>query len=152
MSIWEVAGASAALYVLIMICLRLLGKKGLGEISIPDLVLIILIGEALGSLIPQENAFISAIVCIVTLGIINFALERAVFYSKSFRKVVEGEPVLLVRDGKVLRSNLKNEKMTMENLKEAIRSNGLTKIEEVKIAVLETDGEISIIENSKNKI
>ena len=149
MSLWEVAGASAALYILIMICLRLLGKKGLGEISIPDLVLIILIGEALGSLIPQENAFISAIVCIVTLGIINFALERGVFYSKKFRKVVEGEPVLIVKDGKALRSNMKEEMMTMENLKEAIRSNGLSGIEEVKIAVLETDGEISIIEKSE---
>lgn len=145
----EVAGASAALYILIMICLRLLGKKGLGEISIPDLVLIILIGEALGSLIPQENAFISAIVCIVTLGIINFALERAVFYSKSVRKAVDGEPVLLVKDGRVLKANMEKEKVTMGNLKEALRSNGLTKIEEVKIAVLETDGEISIIENSK---
>jgi len=132
-----------------MICLRLLGKKGLGEISIPDLVLIILIGEALGSLIPQENAFISAIVCIVTLGIINFALERAVFYSKSVRKAVDGEPVLLVKDGRVLKANMEKEKVTMGNLKEALRSNGLTKIEEVKIAVLETDGEISIIENSK---
>ena len=149
MNLWEVAGASAALYILIMLCLRLLGKKGLGEISIPDLVLIILIGEALGSLIPQENAFISAIVCIVTLGIINFALERAVFYSKKIRKVVEGEPVLIVKDGRVLKANMAKEKMTMENLKEAIRSNGLTKIEEVKIAVLETDGEISIIENTK---
>ena len=149
MSLWEVAGASAALYILIMICLRLLGKKGLGEISIPDLVLIILIGEALGSLIPQENAFISAIVCIVTLGIINFALERGVFYSKKFRKAVEGEPVLIVKDGKVLRSNMKKEMMTMENLKEAIRNNGLSGIEEVKIAVLETDGEISIIEKSE---
>lgn len=149
MILWEVAGASAALYILIMICLRLLGKKGLGEISIPDLVLIILIGEALGSLIPQENAFISAIVCIVTLGIINFALERGVFYSKKFRQLVEGEPVLIVKDGKVLRSNMKKEMMTMENLKEAIRSNGLNGIEEVKIAVLETDGEISIIEKSE---
>ena len=148
MSLWEVAGASAALYILIMICLRLLGKKGLGEISIPDLVLIILIGEALGSLIPQENAFISAIVCIVTLGIINFALERGVFYSKKFRKFVEGEPVLIVKDGRILRSNMKKEMMTMENLKETIRSNGLSGIEEVKIAVLETDGEISIIQKS----
>lgn len=146
MSLWEVAGASAALYILIMLCLRVLGKKGLGEISIPDLVLIILIGEALGSLIPQENAFISAIVCIVTLGLINFALERAVFRSKKIRDFVEGEPVLVVKDGVALKANMKKERMTMENLEEAIRSNGLSSIREVKIAVLETDGEISIIE------
>ncbi|MBL8017557.1 MAG: DUF421 domain-containing protein [Ignavibacteria bacterium] len=146
MSLWEVAGASAALYILIMLCLRVLGKKGLGEISIPDLVLIILIGEALGSLIPQENAFISAIVCIVTLGLINFALERAVFRSKKIRDFVEGEPVLVVKDGVALKANMKKERMTMENLEEAIRSNGLSSIREVKIAVLETDGEIIIIE------
>jgi len=149
LSLWEVAGASAALYILIMICLRLLGKKGLGEISIPDLVLIILVGEALGSLIPQENAFISAVVSIVTLGVINFILGRSVFYSKTFRKIVEGEPVLIVKDGRILKTNMKKEKLTMESLEEAIRSNGLNAIEEVKIAVLETDGEISIIEKSE---
>lgn len=149
MSLWEVAGGSAALYILIMVCLRVLGKKGLGEISIPDLVLIILIGEAIGSLIPQENAFLSAIVCIVTLGVINFAIERAVYRSKKIRDFVEGEPVLVVKDGIALRSNMKKEKMTMENLEEAIRSNGLISIREVKIAVLETDGEISIIPKEK---
>lgn len=149
MSLWEVAGGSAALYILIMVCLRVLGKKGLGEISIPDLVLIILIGEAIGSMIPQENAFLSAIVCIVTLGVINFAIERAVYRSKKIRDFVEGEPVLVVKDGIALRSNMKKEKMTMENLEEAIRSNGLISIREVKIAVLETDGEISIIPKEK---
>jgi len=149
LSLWEVAGGSAALYILIMVCLRVLGKKGLGEISIPDLVLIILIGEAIGSLIPQENAFLSAIVCIVTLGVINFAIERAVYRSKKIRDFVEGEPVLVVKDGIALRSNMKKEKMTMENLEEAIRSNGLISIREVKIAVLETDGEISIIPKEK---
>jgi len=149
LSLWEVAGGSAALYILIMVCLRVLGKKGLGEISIPDLVLIILIGEAIGSMIPQENAFLSAIVCIVTLGVINFAIERAVYRSKKIRDFVEGEPVLVVKDGIALRSNMKKEKMTMENLEEAIRSNGLISIREVKIAVLETDGEISIIPKEK---
>ena len=149
MSLWEVAGGSAALYILIMVCLRVLGKKGLGEISIPDLVLIILIGEAIGSMIPQENAFLSAIVCIVTLGVINFAIDRAVYRYKKIRDFVEGEPVLVVKDGIALRTNMKKEKMTMENLEEAIRSNGLISIREVKIAVLETDGEISIIPKEK---
>jgi uncharacterized membrane protein YcaP (DUF421 family) len=146
MNLLELAGASAALYILIMLCLRLLGKKGLGEISIPDLVLIILIGEALGSLIPDDNAFVSAIVCIITLGTINFLLEKSMFHSRKFRKLVEGEPVLLVRNGKPLKTNMKKELLTMENLKEALRTNGLKSLDEVDIAVLETDGEISIIE------
>ncbi|KXK48757.1 MAG: hypothetical protein UZ05_CHB002002001 [Chlorobi bacterium OLB5] len=67
MELLSVAGGSAALYLLIIICLRLLGKKGRAELSLEDLVLIILIGEAIGSLIPQENAFLSAVVCVLTL-------------------------------------------------------------------------------------
>lgn len=144
----DIAWQSAAIYLFVMVCLRVLGKKGLAELSVADLVLIILIGEALGSLIPQENAFVYAIVCIFTLAVMNYLLEIAVFKSKKIRKVIEGNPVVIVRNGKILKENLRREKLTIENLEEAVRSNGVKDISEVDIAVLETDGEISIIQKA----
>lgn len=144
----EISGGSAFLYILVIICLRMLGKKGIAELSIGDLVLIILIGEALGSLIPQENAFISAVACILTLSLMNFILGRASFRSKTIKKFLEGSPVILIKDGKLLKEKLKKEKLTLDEMMEAIRTNGIMDITQVDHAVLETDGKISIIKKS----
>lgn len=141
-----VAGGSAALYILIIACLRILGKKGLAELSLGDLVLIILIGEAIGSLIPQENAFISAVVCIVTLTFTNFVIEKLALKSKFMKRFLEGNPVVIVRNGRIYSQKMKKENLTREDLDEALRQNGIKDIKNVEKAVLETDGGISIIE------
>lgn len=142
----EVAGGSAALYILIIICLRLLGKKGLAEISLGDLVLIILIGEAMGSLIPQENAFISAVTCIVTLTIMNYLILNVAYKSKFLRKFLEGSPVVIVKNGRIFHKKMEEEKLTHDDLDEALREKGVKDIKDVEIAVLETDGGINIVE------
>ncbi|MBN8583746.1 MAG: DUF421 domain-containing protein [Ignavibacteria bacterium] len=141
-----VAGGSAALYILIIACLRILGKKGLAELSLGDLVLIILIGEAIGSLIPQENAFISAVVCIVTLTFTNFVIEKLALKSKFMKRFLEGNPVVIVRNGRIYSQKMKKENLTREDLDEALRQNGIKDIKNVEKAILETDGGISIIE------
>jgi len=144
-SLFTISVQSAVIYILIIACLRLLGKKGLAEISLGDLVLVILIGEAIGSIIPQDNGFESAVVCILSLSAVNFIISRTAFKFKFLQKILEGEPVIVIHDGKVLLQNMKKEKLTIENLKEALRSNGLEDFTDVKLAVLETDGEVSII-------
>lgn len=144
----EISGGSAFLYILVIICLRLLGKKGISELSMGDLVLIILIGEALGSLIPQENAFLSAVTCIITLSVMNFIIGRTAYRSKKFRKLLEGVPVTLIKEGKLQNDKMKNEKLTLDDLMEAIRTCGINDLNKVDFAVLETDGKISIIKKS----
>lgn len=146
MELLEVAGGSAALYILIIICLRLLGKKGLAEISLGDLVLIILIGEAMGSLIPQENAFISAVTCIITLTIMNYLILNVAYKSKFLRKFLEGSPVVIVKNGRIFHKKMEEEKLTHDDLDEALREKGVKDIKDVEIAVLETDGGINIVE------
>lgn len=146
MELLEVAGGSAALYILIIICLRLIGKKGLAEISLGDLVLIILIGEALGSLIPQENAFLSAVVCILTLTTVNFLILNVAYRSKIIREFLEGSPVIIVKNGRILHKKMNEEKLTNEDLDEALREKGIKDIKKVETAVLETDGDINIVE------
>jgi len=146
MELLEVAGGSAALYVLIIVCLRLIGKKGLAEISLGDLVLIILIGEALGSIIPQENAFISAVVCIITLTIMNYLILNVAYRSKLIRDFLEGSPVIIVKNGRILHKKMKEEKLTQDDLAEALREKSIKDIKSVETAVLETDGDINIVE------
>jgi len=140
-----VFGQSLGVYLLIIFCLRLLGKKGLSELSVADLVLIIIIGESIGHLIPEETKFSGTIVYIITLVGANYLIETFSYKFKKFRIVLEGVPVILIRDGKIIHSNMKKEKVTTDNLEEAIRSKGVKGVEKVELGILETDGEISII-------
>ncbi|MEO7358557.1 MAG: YetF domain-containing protein [Ignavibacteria bacterium] len=123
----------------------------MAELSVADLVLIVIIGESIGAIIPEEIKFSGTIVYILTLVSANFLLDKISFKSKKFKKFMEGTPVIVIRNGKVIQSNLKKEKISMDNLEEALRSKGLTKAEEVELGILETDGAISIIPLKKGE-
>jgi len=134
-----------AIYFLVLICLRLLGKRSLAEISPIDLAFLILIGSTFGQQFPEDNKFLSALFSIVTLTIVNYTLTKGINKFKNIRKIVEGEPVILVRNGKVYLKRLDKENISMDHLKEAFRDKGINKIEDVNLAILETNGKISVI-------
>lgn len=141
-----------SIYLLIIVCLRLLGKKGIAEMSIPDLVMIIIIGEGINSLIPDNRRFVGTVLFVVSIVLMNYLLELAVYKSRLFKRLLEGESVKLIEKGKVSYKHLSKERMTVENLIEALRSKGIARIEEVETAYLETDGKVSVIlSEKKNK-
>ncbi|HEX2788347.1 MAG TPA: YetF domain-containing protein [Ignavibacteria bacterium] len=133
------------IYILILVCLRLLGKKGIAELSAADLVLIIIIGEGISTMIPQETGFGGVVIYVIALSAANYGIEYWAFKSKKFNKILEGEPVILIRKGKMMKRNMDKERVTLENLKEALRTKGVSHVDEVDLAILETDGEISVI-------
>lgn len=137
---------SMSIYLLVLICLRLLGKKGVAELSITDLVLVVLIGSHIAPQLPENNKWGGAIVSIVTLTLLCWLINWLTFRFKKIRRVVEGTPLILIQNGKIIHKNLKKEMISMDTLKESIRNHGLENMEKVKLAILETDGEISIIE------
>ncbi|MBK8551965.1 MAG: DUF421 domain-containing protein [Ignavibacteria bacterium] len=134
-----------AIYFLVLLCLRILGKRSLAEISPIDLVFILLIGSVLGQQLPEENKFISALVSIIALAAVNYLLTRGIYKHKALRKIIEGEPVILIRNGKLYKNHMEREKITQEHLVEAARHKGVKELEDVELAILETDGKISII-------
>lgn len=139
-------GAKAiGIYLLIIICLRFLGKKGLAELSAADLVLIIIIGEGISTIIPQEMGFGGVVIYVIALAAANYGIEFWSFRSKKFNRILEGDPVILIRNGKAMKKNMNKEKVSFDNLAESLRTKGIKNIEDVELAILETDGEISII-------
>lgn len=134
-----------AIYFVVLVCLRLIGKRSLAEISPIDLVFIILIGSTLGQQLPEGYKFEGALVSIAGLTILNYVLTWCIYKYKNFRKFVEGEPVILIRNGKIYEKHLRSEKISIDHLKEAARHKGVNRIEDVELAILETDGKISII-------
>lgn len=140
--------ASIGLYILIIICFRLLGKKGLSDLNVADLILVIIIGESLGGIIPGECPIMHAVVCILSIVIANYFIDILTYKFPGFKKLIEGLPVYIIEKGKINYESLKKVKLTDGDLQEALRINGmnddLDKLSDDLFAVLETDGKISI--------
>ncbi len=134
-------------YVFLIAAVKLFGKNEFSQLSVSDLIFILLLSEAVqnGLVDAKWESLIIAIVSATTLFCLNYLMRMLLYKSKKARKMLEGDPVLLVYEGKTRKANLDKQKITLDELKEAVRENGIEKIEDVKLAILETDGSISII-------
>jgi uncharacterized membrane protein YcaP (DUF421 family) len=144
--ILDVVLRTATVYLVIVFGLLLLGKKELSQISVTDLVFILLISNAVQNAMVGENTTLGGgLVAAGVLFLLNFTFRRLNYSSKTLRKVIQGEPVLLIYEGNLNERNLKKESITEEELMAALREHGVDRIEEVKLAMLEIDGNISVV-------
>ena len=148
----EVILRSVAVYVFIVAAIRLFGKKELTQLSVIDLVFILLISNSVqNAMVGTETSLPAGIAAAASLFIVNAALKSLLFRSKLFNKFVQGEPVMLVYNGIVIEENLRKEKLTLEELEATVREHGVNGIAEVDLAVLEVDGNISILSGNYHK-
>jgi len=114
--------------------------------SVLELVVILIISDAVqNSMVGENTSLWGGLVAVVTLLALDFGLKAMARRSKQVRKAVEGEPRLLVRDGRLLMRAIREEGLEVDEVRAAIRSHGLADVDAVKLAVLETDGSISVI-------
>ena len=136
----------AIVYLFLVVVLRISGKREVGQMSILELIVVLLISDAVQNSMVGDNTTVWAgPVAVTTLLGLDYALAWLTRRSKAIRKAIEGEPRLLVRDGRLLRKALREEKLSVDELETAVRAHGLASIDDVQEAVLETDGSISII-------
>jgi len=141
-----VAGSSAAVYVFLIIAIRLFGKKEFSQLSVFDIVFILLISNAVqNSMIAADFTFWGGITSAVTLFIVNFTFKNLIFKIPKVSELVQGHPIMLIYDGKLIPENMKKAKISTSELEEATREHGIKSIESVDLAVLEIDGSISIV-------
>lgn len=142
----QIAYRSAAVYVIIVILMRLTGRRQLGQMTPFDLVLILLIANAVqNAMVGSDVTIFGGLVAAATLLATDQVFSRVVDRVPRFRRVFEGEPVLLVNDGKLVDAHLRSAGLTEELVLQACREHGFEDVSEVKIAVLEIDGTISIV-------
>lgn len=145
--------ATFIIYVFLIVAILIFGRKELSQLSVTDLIFILLISNAV------QNAMVNGdwkslwmgMVAAGTLFILNYLLKIIMYKSDFFSKLVEGEPVLLVYQGNIIQENLQREKITLNELDAAAREHGVDKISDVGLAVLENDGNISIVSIDTNK-
>lgn len=143
---WNIILRSLAVYVFIILAIRLFGKKELSQLSITDLVLILLISNAVqNAMVGPDSSLSGGLVAALTLFLLNYIIKIVSFKSKLFSKVLEGEPVMLVYKGFVKHKNLQNQKITPEELEAVAREHGVKSIKDAELIMLEKDGSISVI-------
>ena len=134
------------LYFLIMVGLRLLGKRQIGELEPIELVLTLLISDL--AAVPMQDfgiPLLNGVIPIVTLLSLSMLLSWGSVRSIRLRRLICGSPTALILDGKVQQDAMRHNRFTLDELIEELRSQGVTDLTSVKYAVLETDGQLSVL-------
>ncbi|MEZ0535727.1 DUF421 domain-containing protein [Caldicellulosiruptoraceae bacterium PP1] len=144
--------STTIVYLFLFITIRLLGKKEISQLSLIDLVFILLISNSVqNAMVGSDSTLVGGLISAASLILINYFLKLIIYRFPKLEHFVEGEPILLIYNGKINSKNLSKAKITVNQLNEAVREHGLSSFKEVKLALLEIDGNISIISNEVNK-
>jgi len=142
----RIIGSTLAVYVFIVVAIRLFGKKELAQLSVVDLVFILLISNSVqNAMVGPDATLLGGLVAAATLFLVNYLLKYFQYRFPQFGKVVDGKTVMLIYQGKIIMEHLKKAKITEDELMEAIREHGVATVKEVDLAILEVDGNISIL-------
>lgn len=145
-SLVDVAIRTAVIYVVLIAGLRIAGKREVGQLSIFDLIVLLVIADAVqNAMVGQNTSLAGGIVAAITLITLDKLLNVVTERVPRVRKLLEGESQELIRDGVVLEDALRKEGIDDEDLAAALRRQGVLDPSEVRLAVLETDGSISVV-------
>ncbi len=142
---------SAAVYFFMVVALRLFGKKELSQLNTADVILILLISNSVqNAMVGSDTSLWGGLAAAAVLFIINFTLKKLMYKFPKFSDFMQEKPEILIHDGKIDFKALSKLNITHDELKEAIREHGVEHFSDVKLAMLEIDGNISIITGTKN--
>lgn len=134
------------LYLLIIAGIRLMGKRQVGELEPSELVLALIIADL--AAVPMQDfgiPLLSGIIPILTLLCITMIISVLTVHSVRFRAIICGRPSIIVEDGTILQKEMKKNRLTVDELMEELRMNGVSDISTVKYAILETNGQLSVL-------
>jgi uncharacterized membrane protein YcaP (DUF421 family) len=137
---------TGVIYLLVLIGVRLSGKREVGQMTPFDLTLLLLLSNSVqNAMTGPDTSLIGGAVAAATLLILNYLVADVSGGSKRFRRLIQGQPSLLVHDGKVIETHMAREHVSMDELHRALREHGINSCDQVALAVLEVDGSISCL-------
>lgn len=142
---------SVAVYFFMIIALRIFGKKELSQLNTADVILILLISNSVQNVMVGANTSLyGGIIAAFSLFLINFIFKKVMLKSKFIKELVQDKPEVLIHNGKIEFKTLARLGITSEELEEAMREHGIEYYKDVKLAMFEIDGNISIISGNEN--
>jgi uncharacterized membrane protein YcaP (DUF421 family) len=133
-------------YVFIVFLLRVVGRRELGTMEPSDLVLLVVMGDLIQNGVTQSDYSITGVILATsTFGLLAVVTSWIVFRSRTAKSVIEGEPLILVENGKPIDRNMRSERMTVDDVMEEARGQQIESLDQIKWAVLESSGKLTFI-------
>jgi uncharacterized membrane protein YcaP (DUF421 family) len=146
MDIFLIALRSLIVYIVIVFGIRIFGKREISQLSVIDLVFILLISNSVqNAMVGSDTTLMGGIVAAIALFVANLLLGNLLYKSKRVNKLLQGSPLMLIYQGRVIQKHLDQAKIPHEELEAVVREHGVDTIENVNLAVLEADGNISVL-------
>lgn len=137
---------AAAMYVAVFAFTRLLGRRELSQMQPFDLILLVVVGDLVQQGVTQNDLSVTGLMLVIaTVALLQVGASYLSFRFRSLRPLLEGKPVVLVDDGRIIENNLRRERLTVEDVTEEMRLNSIDSLAQVRWAVLETSGRLSFI-------
>jgi uncharacterized membrane protein YcaP (DUF421 family) len=135
-----------AVYFFVVIAIRVFGKKELAQLSVTDLVFILLISNAVqNAMVGPDTSLGGGLLAAVSLFVINYILKQVLYRNPKASELLQGKAVILIYKGEIQQHNLDKAEITFEELEAAVREHGIMDIQNVDLAMIEVDGSISVI-------
>lgn len=145
-TVLQIVFRTCVIYGLVLIGIRLTGKREVGQMTPFDLTLLLLLSNAVqNAMTGPDTSLVGGIVAAIVLLTLNYVLAEVSGLNRRFRKLIQGSPSLLIHNGQCITAHIAKEHISMDELNRAIREHGVSSIEEVALAVLEVDGAISVL-------
>jgi uncharacterized membrane protein YcaP (DUF421 family) len=146
----DIAFRTGFVYLALLLGLRLTGKRQAGQLTPFDFLLLLLLANAVqNAMTGPDTSLEGGLVAAGTLFAANMIVAWVVRRSKNAQKLIEGNPTILIRHGKILSQNLAREGITIDDLTRALREHGVETVEEVRSAILEVDGSVSVLKEDE---
>ena len=143
---------TGGIYLLVLIGVRLSGKREVGQMTPFDLTLLLLLSNSVqNAMTGPDTSLLGGAVAAGTLLILNYLVGNLSGGSRRFRRLVEGQPTLLIHDGKIIEAHMAREHVSIDELHRALREHGINSCDQVALAVLEVDGSISCLKYDEIK-
>ena len=147
----DIGFRSLIVYLFMMIGLRVFGKNQLSQLNAGDVILLLLISNAVqNAMVGPNTSLDGGIFAATVLFLANYLVKKVMFQNEKVKIFIESESIILVRDGVLMEAEMKKSEISTDEINEAIREHGIEKIEDVKLLILEVDGNISVISTGKN--
>jgi len=143
---------TAIVYAVVLIGVRLCGKREVGQMTPFDLTLLLLISNSVqNAMTGSDTSVLGGVAAAATLLVLNYVIAELAGGNRRFRKLIQGQPTLLIHDGQIISSHMDKEHVSMDELQCALREHGIPSYHEVALAVLEIDGSISFLKYGEIK-
>jgi uncharacterized membrane protein YcaP (DUF421 family) len=145
----DIVGRGVVVFFFLYLLMRVMGRRELSTLEPFDLILLIILGDAVQQGLTQDDySLTGAMLAIGTIAVLQLGMSYTNWRFPKLRPWLDGLPIVMLQDGKPIEKNMRRERLTLDDLAEAARKEGIGKLDEVAWAVMETSGEISFIKKS----